>query len=132
MFSAYVIPKHGNGNCVQKITGVSYKHSLTESALAWSCLANHLEEDKNSIYTPKVKCVRNFIRETVKGGRLIASNRKFVSSSFNNIIKILETEFGNRLWISVLFEKHLNYINKVEKKLRKQKWIKIYWIWKNE
>ena len=33
---AYVVAKHGNS--VQKITGVSYKNSLTESALAWFCL----------------------------------------------------------------------------------------------
>ena len=34
----YVISKLGN--CVQKITGVSYKNSLRKSALAWSCLGN--------------------------------------------------------------------------------------------
>ena len=109
---AYVISKHGN--CVQKITAVSCRNSLTESALAWSCLGNHLKEENKSFYTPKDKYVRNFIRETAKGGRVIALNHKFVSSSLNNIIKIREEYFGRGLEMSVLFEKHLKY-NKVKK-----------------
>ena len=73
---AYVISKHGN--CVQKITGVSYKNSLTEAAPAWSWLRNYLKEEDESFYTPKDEYVRNFIRETVKGVRVIALNCKFV------------------------------------------------------
>ena len=86
--SAYVVSKHGN--CVHKITGVSYENSLTKSALAWSCLEEYLKEENKSFYTPKDKYIRNFIRETVKGGRVIAWIRKFVSSLFNKINKILE------------------------------------------
>ena len=59
--------------------------------------------------------MRNFKRETVGGGRVIALNRKFVSSSFNNITKVLEKFFGKGLEISCLFEKYFKYIRKSKK-----------------
>ena len=43
----YVLAKHGTS--IQKITGVSYKNSLTEAALGWSCLGRYLKED-NKIF----------------------------------------------------------------------------------
>ena len=61
---AYVVSKHGNS--IQKITGVSYKNSLTESSLGWACLGRFLKEDNNTFYTPKHKnFVRNSVRKTV-------------------------------------------------------------------
>ena len=36
---AHVLAKHGNS--IQKITGVSYKNSLTEAAPGWSCLGRY-------------------------------------------------------------------------------------------
>ena len=49
-------------------------------------------------YTPKDEYVRTFIRETLRGGRVIALNREFLSSSFNNTIKTLEKNFQKRGW----------------------------------
>ena len=48
---AYVIAKHGNR--IQKITGVSYKNSLTEAALRWSRLGRYLKEENKVIKHPK-------------------------------------------------------------------------------
>ena len=84
----YVVSKHGNS--IQKITGVAYKNSLTESSLGWACLGRYLKEDNKIFCTPKNKCVREFIRKTEHGGRMICLNRKFVSSSFDEIINILK------------------------------------------
>ena len=56
---AYVLAKHGNS--IQTITGVSYKNSLTEASLGWSCLGRYLKEDNKILYTPKIKYVRDFI-----------------------------------------------------------------------
>ena len=50
---AYVLAKHGNS--VQKITAVSYKNSLTEAALEWSCLGRYLKEVNKILYTLKNK-----------------------------------------------------------------------------
>ena len=100
---AYVVAKHGNS--IQKITGVSYKNSLTEAALGWSCLGRYLKEDKRILYTPKNKYVRDFIKQTVHGGRVLACNKKFVSESFTDVVNVLEKFYGIVLEVSVLFDK---------------------------
>ena len=82
---------------------------MTESALACSCLGKYLQEEGKSFYTPKEKNARNFVRETVKRGRVMALNRKLVSSSFNSRIKIFAKHFGFGLETSVLLEKYFIY-----------------------
>ena len=63
---AVVVAKHGNK--IQKLTGVSFKNSLTESSLAWSTLGRYIRESVKSFYTPKNKYVRDFIHKTVVAG----------------------------------------------------------------
>ena len=108
---AYVVAKHGNS--IQKITGVSYKNSLTEAALGWSCLGRYLKENNKILYTPKNQYVRNFIKQTVHGGRVLACNKKFVSKSFTDV-KVLEKFYGKDLEISVLFDKYFKHINTIK------------------
>ena len=83
-----VLAKHGNK--IQKITGVSFKNSLTESSLAWSTLGKYVKQSGKTFYTPKNKYVRDFIHKTVHGGRVVALNRKFLSTSFKQIVNILK------------------------------------------
>ena len=109
---AALIAKHGNK--IQKITGVSFKNSLTESSLAWSTLGRYIRESGKSFYTPKKKYVRDFIHKTVHGGRVVALNRKFVSSSFIQIVNILRKYFGYDLEISKLFEIYFRQTDKVK------------------
>ena len=106
---AYVLAKHGNS--IQKITGVSYKNSLTEAALEWSCLGRYLKEDNKILYTPKNKYVRNFIKQTVDGGRFLACNKECVSKSFTDVVDVLEKSFGKDLEISVFFDKYFKHLN---------------------
>ena len=106
----YVVSKHGNS--IQKITFVSYKNSLTESSLGWACLGKYLKEDGKTFYTPRNKYVRNFIRKAVHGGRVLCLNRKFLSSSFDKVFKILEKHYGSNLETSDLSEKYFVYIKK--------------------
>ena len=87
-----LVARHANK--IQKITGVSFKTSLTQSSLSWSALGKYMEISGKSFYTPKNKYVRDFIRKTVHGGRVVVLNRKFVSSSFNQIVDILEKYLG--------------------------------------
>ena len=95
-----------------KKTSVSCKNLSTESSLGWACLGRYLKEDNKTFYTPKNKYVKDFIRKTVHGGRLICLNRKFASSSFGEIIAILEKHYGSNLEISNLFEKYFDYFKK--------------------
>ena len=107
---AYVIAKHGNS--IQKITGVSYKKSLTEAALGWSCLGRFLKEGNKIFYAAKNNYVGNFIKQTVHGGRVIARNKKIVSNSFKDVLNVLEKFYGKDLEVSVLFDKNFKRINK--------------------
>ena len=89
---AAVVAKHGNK--IQKITGVSFKYSLTESSLAWFTLGKYMKQSGKTFYTPKNKYVRDFFHKTVHGGRVVALNRKFVSTSFKQLVNILKKFFG--------------------------------------
>ena len=100
---AYVIAKHGNS--IQKIRGVSYEDSLTEAALGWSCLGRYSKEDNKILYTPKNKYVRDFIKRTVHGGRVLACKKKFVSKSFTDIVNVLKKFYAKDLEVSVLVDK---------------------------
>ena len=55
---AYGVAK--NGNHIQKISGVSYKNSLTEDSLGWPCLGRNLKENSKDFYTPINKYVQDF------------------------------------------------------------------------
>ena len=53
---ASVVAKHGNK--IQRITGVSFKNSLTESSLAWSTLEKYMKQSGKTFYTLKKICSR--------------------------------------------------------------------------
>ena len=113
---AYVVSKHGNA--VRKITGVSYKNSLRESLIAWSCLGRHIKDSNKKFYTPKNTFVRDFIQKTVHGGRVICLNRNFVSSSLDETVKIPGRYYGFNLETSASFENYFDYIKKIYKKYK--------------
>ena len=64
--------------------------------------------------------VRDFIHKTVHGGRVVALNRIFVSSSFNQIVNILEKHLGKEQEISTLFNKYFNQINNLKSNFTKK------------
>ena len=74
---AYVVAKHGNS--LQKFAGVSYKNSLTKADLGWSCLRRFSKEDIRILYTPKNEYVRNFIKQLVHGGRVLAGKKNCIN-----------------------------------------------------
>ena len=49
------------------------------------------------------------------GGRVIALKRKFVSTSFKQIVNILKKYFGKKHEISTLFEIYFGEIDKIKK-----------------
>ena len=108
---SYVVAKHGNS--IQKITGFSYKNSLTEAALGWSCLERYLKEVNKILYIPKNEFVRDFIKTTVHGGRVLACNKNFAPKSFTDVVIVLEF-YGKDLEVSVLFNKYFKHINAIK------------------
>ena len=79
-----------------------------------------MKQSEKTFYTPKNKYVRDFIHRTVHGGRVVALNRKFVSTSFNQIVNILKNYFGKKHEISKLFEIYFQQIDKVKKHYTKK------------
>ena len=92
---------------------VSYQNSLTETLLGWFCLGNFFKESNQSFYTPKNKFFYQFLKHTKHGDRVCCLNRKFVSSSISEIVRIIEKLFGFDLEISEEIEKFFGFITKV-------------------
>ena len=74
-----------------------------------------MKQSEKTLYTAKYKYVRIFIHKSVHGGRVVALNPKFASTSFNQIANILKKNFGKELEISILFEIYFRQIDKVKK-----------------
>ena len=72
---AYVIVKHGNS--IQKITGVSYKNSLTETSFGWSCSGRYSKEDNRILYKLEKNTLEISFEKKVHGARVLARNEKF-------------------------------------------------------
>ena len=79
-----------------------------------------MKQSGKTFYTQRNKHVRCFIRKTVHGGRVVALNRKFVSTSFIQIVNILKKNFGEEHEISTSFEIYFRRKDEVKKKLRKK------------
>ena len=115
---AAVVAKHGNK--IQKITDASFKNSLTEFSLAWFCLGKYVKASGKTFFTPKNKYVRDFVHKTVLGGTIVALNRNFVSTSFNEKIDILKKIFGNEHERSTLFKIYFRKEDKYKKRYTKK------------
>ena len=79
-----------------------------------------MKQSRKTFYIPKDKYVRDFIHKTIHGGRVVALNRKFVSTSFNQIVNMLKKYFGKEYEISNLFELYFQRIEKVKKHCTKK------------
>ena len=105
---AFIYARHSME--MQKMTGFGIKDCLTEASLGWKCFGTY---NKNrEFYTFNDKYVRDFIRKSIKGGRVGAFNRYFESNQCEEILntkkkhlKIDDDEISN------IIDKYLKYIN---------------------
>ena len=79
-----------------------------------------MKQSEKKIYTPNIEFGRDFFPITVHGGRVVALNRKFESTSFNQIANILKKYFSKEHEISTLFEIYFRQIYKVKKHYTKK------------
>ena len=79
-----------------------------------------MKRSGKTFYTPKNRYVRDFIQKTVHGGRVVALNRKFVSTSFNQKVNVLTKYFGKEHETSKLFEIYFQRLDKVKKHYTKK------------
>ena len=76
------------------------------------------QSGKRSIHQKKY--FRVCIHKTVHGGRFVALNRKFVSTSFNQIVNIQRKYLGKEHEISTILEKNFRKKIKLKKTLFKK------------
>ena len=93
----------------QKMSRFGIKDCLTEASLGWKCFGTYNKDGE--FYTFNDKFVRDFLRKSIKVGRVAALNRYFESNQGkeirNNIkkhLKMKNNEFSN------IIDENLKYI----------------------
>ena len=95
---------------MQKLTGFGIKDCLTEASLGWKCFGTYNKD--REFYTFNDKYVRDFIRKSIKGGKVVALNRYFESNQCEEILNTLKKHLKiDDNEISNIIDKYLNYIN---------------------
>ena len=105
---AFIYARHSME--MQKMTGFGIKDCLTEASLGWKCFGTY---NKNrEFYTFNNKYVRDFIRRSIKGGRVAALNRYFESNQCEEILNTIKKHLKiDDNEISNIIDKYLKYIN---------------------
>ena len=73
---------------MQKMSGFGIKDCLTEASLGWKCFGIYNKD--REFYTFNDKYVRDFIRNSIKGGRVASLNRYFESNQCEEIQNIIK------------------------------------------
>ena len=73
---------------MNEITGFSMKDCLSLPGLVWKYFISLRTEDDEPIYTYNDKYTRWFVRQSIKGGRVCASNQYYKSNHYNDIKRI--------------------------------------------
>ena len=95
---------------MQKMSGFGIKDCLTEASLGWKCFGTYNKD--REFYTFNDKYVRDFIRKSIKGGRVGAFNRYFESNQFDEIMSTIKKHLKiNDNEISNIIDNYLRYIN---------------------
>ena len=105
---AFIYARHSME--MQKMTGFGIKDCLTEASLGWKCFGTNNKD--REFYTFNDKYVHDFIRKSIKGGRVGAFNRYFESNQFDEIMSTIKKHLKiNDNEISNIIDKYLRYIN---------------------
>ena len=108
LFLAFIYARHSME--MQKMSGFGIKDCLTEASLGWKCFGTYNKD--REFYTFNDKYVRDFIRKSIKGGRVGAFNRYFESNQFDDIMSTIKKHLKiNDNEISNIIDKYLKYIN---------------------
>ena len=105
---AFIYARHSME--MQKMPGFGIKDCLTEASLGWKCFGTY---NKNKeFYTFNDKYVRDFIRKSIKGGRVGAFIRYFESKQCEEILNIIKNHLKlNNNEISNIVDEYLKFIN---------------------
>ena len=105
---AFIYARHSME--MPKMSSFGIKDCLAEASLGWKCFGTYIKD--REFYTFNNKYVRDFIRISIKGGKVTALNRYFESSQCEEILNIIKKHLKiNDNEISNIFDKYLKYIN---------------------
>ena len=83
---AFIYARHSME--MQKMTSFGIKDCLTEASLGWKCFGTYNKHKE--FYTFNDKYDRDFIRRSIKGGRVCALNRYFESNQCEEILNTIK------------------------------------------
>ena len=105
---AFIYARHSME--MQKMSAFGIKDCLTEASLGWKCFGTYNKD--RDFYTFNDKYVRDFIRKSIKGGRVAALNRYFESNQCEEILHIIKKHLKiNDNGISIIIDGCLKYID---------------------
>ena len=95
---------------MQKMSGFGIKDCLVEASLGGKCFGTYSKD--RDVYTFNDKKVRDFIRQSIQGGKVAALNRYFESNQCEEKLNITKKHLKlNDNEISNKVDEFLNYIN---------------------
>ena len=89
------------------MSGFGIKDCLSEASLGWKCFGTYNTD--REFYTFNDKYVREFVRKSIKGGRVAAFNRYFESNQCEE--RLSKTFLKNDNEISDIIDEYLKNIN---------------------
>ena len=93
---------------MQKMSGFGIKDWLTAANLGWKCFGTYNKD--REIYTFNDKYVRDFLRRSIKGGRVAAFNRFVESSQCEEVLNTIGKQLRiNVNEISIILDDYIKY-----------------------
>ena len=104
---------------MEEITGFSMKDCVSAPGLGWEYLNSMCDENDEPIYTHNDKYMRWFVRQSIKGGRVCASNQYYRSKICDEVLKILSEKLNVKVNVYDIFEAYMKYKNHHEEIIKK-------------
>ena len=104
---------------MEELTGFGMENSLTLPSLANKYFNSLRDENDEPSYTYTVPFMRNFVRQSIKGGRCNALKQHFNSENSDEVFNFVSKELNVNGNICEILEKYLKFSNKNEKQYAK-------------
>ena len=105
---------------MEELTEFGMKNSLTLPSLANKYFNSLRDENDEPIYTYNDPFMRNFVRESIKGGRCSALNQYYKSIISDELFSTISKELNINGNVCEIIDKYFEYTNIHKKNNRKR------------
>ena len=105
---------------MEEITNFGKKNSLTLTSLANNFLNSLGDQNDEPVFNYTDPSMRNFVRQSIKGGRCNALNQHYKSESSDEVFNFISKELNVDGNIRDILEKYIEFLNKYEKQNAKK------------